>query len=344
LCFLRHATKTNYKFFMKKIIIISLIICAILLLFFIYFEPINNFTNIIPQSNELTTEEINQISKSIVAVRCSTYQTEDGKGDPIFGSGSYLTIQEPKNNSNINILLTNSHVAENPHIQNLKNDYGLCIASFNQLHDYYFYNFADTTISDHNIDLSILTNIGIEEYRKDLKERIENNEITISEAKIEANYYMQTNKEKITNKEVPLNQNNKPMPFCVNTNVGTKIYVFGYPGSADDYILSGSGVGRLSGAIISEEDIDEYNKSRNLIVTEGIISGKGANGYFTTAKIDTGNSGGLAIAKENGRVCIVGIPTWVSVGELDSLGIIQPIENINNTKINWEKLLEKVDF
>ncbi|MEA3463864.1 MAG: hypothetical protein U9R14_02215 [Patescibacteria group bacterium] len=125
--------------------------------------------------------------------------------------------------------------------------------------------------------------------------------------------------------------------------MGTKIYVFGYPGNADDYILSSSFVGRMSG-VISEEDIDEYNKSRNLIVTEGIISGKSENGYFTTAKIDTGNSGGIAVAKENGKICIVGIPTWISVGELDNLGIIQPIKNIYKAKIDWEKLLNKIKF
>jgi len=94
---------------MKKVTIVLLIIFIIFIIFllsYIYFNQANNLKNIIAQSNELTTEEINQISKSIVAVRCSTYQTTDGKKALVFGSGSYLTIQEPENNSYINVLLT----------------------------------------------------------------------------------------------------------------------------------------------------------------------------------------------------------------------------------------------
>ncbi|MEA3463865.1 MAG: hypothetical protein U9R14_02220 [Patescibacteria group bacterium] len=180
---------------MRKQFTIFFAVVIILIGVFIYFNRNHNLYSIVTYSNELTTEEINIISKSIVALRCSTYQTDSGKGDPVFGSGTYLTIKEPQNNSNINILLTNSHIAEDPRIHNLENDYGLCIASFNQLNDYYFYNFVGTTISDNNIDLAILTNIGIEEYKEELIKRIENSEITIKEAKIEANYYLNTNKE-----------------------------------------------------------------------------------------------------------------------------------------------------
>jgi hypothetical protein len=302
---------------MKKIII-PLIIFVLLL--YVYFYKANNLTKIITHSNELTTEEIGQISKSIVALRCSTYQTEDGKGSPIFGSASFLTIMEPKNNSHINILLTNSHVAQNPRLRHPEDDWGLCTASFNQQNDYLFYNFVDTTISNENQDISLL----VAEKNTDIE------------------------------KEKPLSKAGKPLSLCKKIVMGTKLYVFGYPGSSDDYLLGPdpgpkSPLDQSPGRITKEmrawsEEVKNYNTKRNLILTEGIISGKSKNGYFTTAKIDTGNSGGLAVAKEDGEMCIVGIPTWVSVGELDSLGIIQPIDNIYSAEINWSKLIDGVDF
>lgn len=108
--------------------------------------------------------------------------------------------------------------------------------------------------------------------------------------------------------------------------IGTKVYIFGYP-------LSGRVVEMLkttSGTIYQ------------LIITEGIISGvidttvvykdKYQNpppNYFTSAKIDSGNSGGLAVSKVNGKVCLVGVPTWVSKGRFDNLGVIQSFRHIN---------------
>lgn len=60
----------------------------------------------------------------------------------------------------------------------------------------------------------------------------------------------------------------------------------------------------------------------SLTVTDGIISGI-ENGpiYKTSAKIDQGNSGGLAF--HNKRKCVVGIPTWAQAGAFEGLGYIQ---------------------
>jgi len=73
-------------------------------------------------------------------------------------------------------------------------------------------------------------------------------------------------------------------------------------------------------------------KEQNLIVTEGIISGATDDGlnFYTSAKIDSGNSGGLAVSKINGEVCMVGVPTWVSQGQYNNLAMIQ----------SWEKIKE----
>ncbi len=89
--------------------------------------------------------------------------------------------------------------------------------------------------------------------------------------------------------------------WCSGDLTGHKVYIFGYP-------------------ISGESEGNRYN----LIVSEGIISGRDEyQRYFTTAKVDSGNSGGLAVAKINGKACMVGIPTWVSSGKFENLGVIQ---------------------
>ena len=50
--------------------------------------------------------------------------------------------------------------------------------------------------------------------------------------------------------------------------------------------------------------------------------------YFTTAPMDSGNSGGLALSKTEGRICVLGIPTWAAVGNFQNQGVIQSINNI----------------
>ncbi|OGI56980.1 hypothetical protein A2906_02960 [Candidatus Nomurabacteria bacterium RIFCSPLOWO2_01_FULL_37_25] len=78
--------------------------------------------------------------------------------------------------------------------------------------------------------------------------------------------------------------------------------------------------------------------SINLTVTNGIISSYDDNptstypdyNYFITAKIDSGNSGGLAIAGYKNNLCVMGIPTAVKLGNYEIQGMIQSINNIIN--------------
>jgi len=69
-------------------------------------------------------------------------------------------------------------------------------------------------------------------------------------------------------------------------------------------------------------------------VTDGIISGYSpANGlpytnYYISAKMDSGNSGGLAISKDSTGLCNLGLPTWVSTGNFDNQGVVQNIQNV----------------
>ena len=77
-------------------------------------------------------------------------------------------------------------------------------------------------------------------------------------------------------------------------NLGDKLKVFGYP----------------------------VTNGFNLVVTEGIVSGFSREGFvLTSAQIDHGNSGGLAVGEDN---CMVGIPTAVSEGDFTNLGLIIP--------------------
>lgn len=80
---------------------------------------------------------------------------------------------------------------------------------------------------------------------------------------------------------------------CSGANVGDKLVILGYPS-----------IGTQNG----------------ITATEGIVSGIENDYYVTSAKIDHGNSGGLAILlKDN---CYLGIPSAAAVGTIESLGRI----------------------
>jgi S1-C subfamily serine protease len=74
-------------------------------------------------------------------------------------------------------------------------------------------------------------------------------------------------------------------------------------------------------------------------VTNGIVSGydtsevvpKGSlrePNFFISAKIDSGNSGGIALAKDAEGMCVLGLPTWLTVGNFETQGLVQNIRNV----------------
>jgi hypothetical protein len=91
----------------------------------------------------------------------------------------------------------------------------------------------------------------------------------------------------------------------VEVKVGDQVVLLGYP------------------AIGSPTDIT---------ATEGIISGYDYPYYVTSAKIDHGNSGGLAILVKGD--CYLGIPTRATVGSVESLGRILEAKIIQSTAQN----------
>ncbi len=63
-------------------------------------------------------------------------------------------------------------------------------------------------------------------------------------------------------------------------------------------------------------------------VTEGIVSGYDGDYIITDAKIDHGNSGGVAIDFNDN--CYLGLPTWAAAGQIESLARILKWQAIHN--------------
>lgn len=84
-----------------------------------------------------------------------------------------------------------------------------------------------------------------------------------------------------------------------NLKLGDPVRIFGYP--------------QTSGGL-------------DLTITDGVISSLPGDGtILTSAKIDAGNSGGLAVDKEG---CMVGIPAAISEGKYQNLGVIITTDSI----------------
>lgn len=96
-----------------------------------------------------------------------------------------------------------------------------------------------------------------------------------------------------------------------NLELGEKILVYGYPSS--------------TGGI-------------SLTVTEGLVSTMTNDGIYTSAKIDQGNSGGLAT---DAKGCFIGVPSAVSSGEFESYGIIVPTYVVSDFMDEVSSLINK---
>lgn len=102
--------------------------------------------------------------------------------------------------------------------------------------------------------------------------------------------------------------------------VGTPVVIVGFPAYAK------------RDALITIETIGTVN-SIYRTVTNGIVSGydtskQGEANYFVSAKIDSGNSGGIALAKDKNGLCVLGLPTWLTMGNYETQGLVQNITNL----------------
>jgi Trypsin-like peptidase domain/zinc-ribbon domain len=95
-------------------------------------------------------------------------------------------------------------------------------------------------------------------------------------------------------------------PNCESVNIGDHLSILGYPGVGGD----------------------------TLTITDGIVSGfefySGSRYIKTSAKIEHGNSGGIAI-KDSG--CVAGIPTFVESGSVESIGRILDLHYLFNVTL-----------
>lgn len=88
--------------------------------------------------------------------------------------------------------------------------------------------------------------------------------------------------------------------YCSNEpTIGDKVVVLGYPG---------------------------IGSNKGITATEGIISGIESDYYVTSAKIDHGNSGGIAVLVKDD--CIIGMPSASVTGSIESLGRILSTKTI----------------
>lgn len=114
------------------------------------------------------------------------------------------------------------------------------------------------------------------------------------------------------------------MRACPHTlEVGSPLVVIGFPSYAKRDI---------------NIDVPQIGKIPQIFrtVTNGIVSGfdtsvtsKGLlKNFFVSAKIDSGNSGGISVSKDSKGVCLLGLPSWLSVGSYENTGLVQNIRNV----------------
>jgi len=123
-----------------------------------------------------------------------------------------------------------------------------------------------------------------------------------------------------------LNYGLASMKYCSNNiKTGSPVSIIGYPS--------------FSQKRVQVPDRDIYVNESARTITNGVISARDTSGmspygnlpysnYYVSAKIDSGNSGGIAISKDEKGLCVLGLPTWLNVGSYDTQGLVQNINNI----------------
>lgn len=117
-----------------------------------------------------------------------------------------------------------------------------------------------------------------------------------------------------------LNYNLSKLRLCQDKMpVGSPVVVLGYPAFGKHI----SETGRLYEVPVSDRQ-----------TTEGVISGYYKSSklpylnYYVSAKIDSGNSGGISFSKDSNGLCLLGVPTWVSIGNFETQGMVQNMQNV----------------
>jgi len=249
-------------------------------------------------NGELANEEISEISKSILWLSCLASSQESIGTESIYGSGTYIhrsLIDGEKSRDNFNYsdgyILTNAHVATlKPATEEF--DLNKCWVGAQ----------GDTTSPPLD---SSRPYFGTFIYDKNTYFLNDNLDVALLKKEGYTDEKYTTGLKEDLLKNYP--------PCSKEKIIGSKVYIFGYPATGID------------------SDKKPFRTNLNLIVSTGIISGTDSHeNYYTDAKIDSGSSGGLAVSKIDGEICIVGIPTWASEGNIETLGMIQPFWKVLN--------------
>ena len=199
----------------------------------------------------------------------------------VFGSGVIIG----KKNNDI-LILTNYHIVENFK----RNSSGIpnCIINHWESEEYYY---AEPIILDsfQKEDMQIIDFALLK---------------ILPEPKIDYFILNEDGTETKSTKPTTLLSLNSFPTICYSDglNTGEEIVVLGFPAIGGTYI-------------------SDFGQVSSFTVTEGIISSEFSEDKWyvkTSAKIDEGNSGGGAFSTEHG--CLVGMPTFSTVGEIESLG------------------------
>jgi len=105
--------------------------------------------------------------------------------------------------------------------------------------------------------------------------------------------------------------------------IGSPVRIIVYPAFAEQSIEIEGYKSSISSRTITDGIISAYDNSARKPIGDLLYSN-----YFVSAKIDSGNSGGIALSKDENGLCVLGIPTWLSIGNYETQGIVQNIHNV----------------
>ena len=113
-----------------------------------------------------------------------------------------------------------------------------------------------------------------------------------------------------------LNYSISTMKLCATTMpVGSSVMIIGYPAFAVSSPIQKTGFRTVTDGIIAHD-------------TNTTVDGLPYADYYVSAKMDGGNSGGIALSKDKDGLCLLGIPTWLSFGDYETQGMVQNIHNV----------------
>lgn len=128
-----------------------------------------------------------------------------------------------------------------------------------------------------------------------------------------------------------LNYKISSLKFCpTQIEIGSPVVIIGYPASTQtesSVFLSGTESQTVLNTprTVTSGIISAFDNTSNNLYIGGLSQ---YQNYFISAKIDSGNSGGISFSKNKNGLCILGIPTWLNIGNYDTQGLIQNINNV----------------